>query len=100
MNFPTFIASFWLCFALCGVRLAEASSKAQPAQGDGSGASVSGLADARRWFDAGQSALATGNLDAAERDFQKVLSADPRSGAAYANLGVVAMRRKQWDKAL
>ncbi len=29
-----------------------------------------------------------------------MLQLDPQSGAAYANLGVVSMRRKQWTKAL
>src|SRR4029077_13074769 len=51
-------------------------------------------------FAQGQAALNSGALDAAEAAFRKVLSADPRSGAAYANLGVIAMRRRQWDHAL
>jgi tetratricopeptide (TPR) repeat protein len=51
-------------------------------------------------FRAGQEALNHGQLDAAERDFRAVLTADPQSGAAYANLGVVYMRRKQWTRAL
>ena len=32
--------------------------------------------------------------------FRAVIAADPRAGTAYANLGVIAMRRKQWDHAL
>ena len=36
----------------------------------------------------------------AEKDFRQVLELDPGSGAAYANLGVVYTRRKQWDRAL
>ncbi len=51
-------------------------------------------------FERGQDALAHGQLDEAERNFRQVLSLDPRSGGAYANLGVVYMRRKQWAKAL
>jgi len=51
-------------------------------------------------FQRGQEALAHGQLDEAERDFRGVLAADPRAGGAYANLGVVYMRRKQWAKAL
>ena len=39
-------------------------------------------------------------LDEAERDFRRVLTADPQASAAYANLGVVYMRRKQWTQAL
>lgn len=41
-----------------------------------------------------------GRLDEADRDFREVLAANPRVGGAYANLGVVYMRRKQWAKAL
>jgi tetratricopeptide (TPR) repeat protein len=51
-------------------------------------------------FRRGQDALASGNLDEAERCFRQVLGIDSQSGAAYANLGVVYMRRKQWSKAL
>src|SRR5690349_23185182 len=57
-------------------------------------------ADPKASFAEGQAALQRGDLDAAEADFHKVLSLDPRSGAAYANLGVIAMRRQQWDHAL
>lgn len=51
-------------------------------------------------FQRGQDALRAGRLDAAEQAFRHVLAIDPRSGAAYANLGVVYMRRKQWNHAL
>ncbi len=51
-------------------------------------------------FQRGQDALNNGRLDQAEQSFRQVLEIDPQSGAAYANLGVVYMRRKQWTKAL
>jgi len=51
-------------------------------------------------FQRGQEALNQNRLDEAERDFRQVLQADPKAGAAYANLGVVYMRRRQWGKAL
>ncbi len=51
-------------------------------------------------FQAGQDALTQGRLDEAERDFRQVLAANPQLGGAYANLGVVYMKRKQWEKAL
>jgi len=51
-------------------------------------------------FQRGQDALNHNRLDEAERSFREVLAADPNSGSAYANLGVVYMRRKQWGKAL
>ncbi|MGA1987255.1 MAG: tetratricopeptide repeat protein [Candidatus Sulfotelmatobacter sp.] len=56
--------------------------------------------DPGKVFKLGQDALTRGQLDEAERDFRKVLQLDPQSGAAYANLGVVYMRRKEWTKAL
>jgi tetratricopeptide (TPR) repeat protein len=51
-------------------------------------------------FQHGQDALNHGRLDEAEHDFRQILALDPQAGAAYANLGVVYMRRKQWTKAL
>ena len=67
-----------------------ASSEAQTGTAD----------DLHTWFQRGQSALQSGDLQAAEDAFRKVLAADPKAGAAYSNLGVIAMRRKQWDEAL
>src|SRR2546430_1727870 len=52
------------------------------------------------WFAKGQTALQAGDLHAAEAAFRQVLAADPRAGSAYANLGVIAMRRKEWDHAI
>ena len=57
-------------------------------------------ADPAQLFQHGQEALGANQLDTAERDFRQVLQLDPKAAAAYANLGVVYMRRKQWDKAL
>src|SRR5512141_2562071 len=56
--------------------------------------------DPAQIFQRGQEALSTGKLEDAERDFRAVLQVDPQAGPAYANLGVVYMRRKQWGKAL
>ena len=56
--------------------------------------------DPAQLFQRGQDALSHADLEAAEHDFQAVLALDPQSGPAYANLGVVYMRRKQWTKAL
>ena len=57
-------------------------------------------ADPAQLFQHGQAALNQGHLDEAERDFRGVLSVDPQAGGAYANLGVIYMRRKQWVQAL
>jgi tetratricopeptide (TPR) repeat protein len=57
-------------------------------------------ADPAQIFLRGQEALKQNRLAEAERDFQQVLAANPEAGGAYANLGVVYMRRKQWSKAL
>src|SRR5437879_6889438 len=56
--------------------------------------------DAQALFAKGQMALQAGDLDAAEAAFRQVLSVDARAGSAYANLGVIAMRRKEWDRAI
>jgi Flp pilus assembly protein TadD len=56
--------------------------------------------DPRAAFAKGQAALSADDLDAAEKFFREVLSVDPRSAAVYANLGVIAMRRKDWEHAL
>ena len=46
-------------------------------------------------FQHGQTALSNSQLDQAERDFRKVLELDPQAGAAYADLGVIYMRRRR-----
>jgi tetratricopeptide (TPR) repeat protein len=56
--------------------------------------------DAKSAFEKGQAALQAGDLDGAEKCFRQVLSVDGRSAAAYSNLGVIAMRRKDWERAL
>lgn len=69
-------------------------------QAPGMASTPPGTMDPAKVFQRGQDALNYGKLDEAEQDFRQVLQVDPRSGAAYANLGVVYMRRKQWVKAL
>ena len=69
---------------------AAAQEKAAPA----------GAANPQKLFTAGEEALRENRLDEAERDFRAVLTADPGVAGAYANLGVVHMRRKQWPQAL
>src|SRR5437016_5302656 len=56
--------------------------------------------DPKALFAQGQAALQKGDLDGAEAAFRKVLGLDPGSGAAYSNLGVIAMRRKEWNTAI
>lgn len=56
--------------------------------------------DPAELFREGQEALSRNDLVAAEKAFRGVLALDPRSAAAYANLGVVEMRRKNWDGAI
>jgi tetratricopeptide (TPR) repeat protein len=57
-------------------------------------------ADPARIFQQGQDALNQGRLTDAEKSFRRVLALDPQSAAAYASLGTVFMRRKQWNQAL
>src|SRR5690349_21736516 len=56
--------------------------------------------DPQQLFERGEAALKAGDLDAAEHDFRGVLAINPQVAGAYANLGVIYMRRKQWPQAL
>ena len=89
-----------LAVALTAAMATQSSSPETTAKPRGTASVASATKDPAEIFRAGQEALNHGQLDPAERDFRAVLAADPQSGAAYANLGVVYMRRKQWTKAL
>jgi tetratricopeptide (TPR) repeat protein len=54
----------------------------------------------KRLFEAGEVALRAGQLDEAEHNFRQVLAIDRGIAGAYANLGVIDMRRKHWSQAL
>jgi len=56
--------------------------------------------DPQKLFEAGEAALRAGKLDEAGRDFRQVVAVNPGVAGAYANLGVIHMRRKQWPQAL
>ncbi len=56
--------------------------------------------DPQKLFAAGEAALRAGKLDEAERAFRQVVAVNPGVAGAYANLGVIHMRRKQWPQAL
>jgi len=93
------------CLLLAGVAAAISPQNSSPgtAAKPPNGAPVASserAADPAKIFQAGQNALNHGLLDQAERDFRQVLAVNPQVGGAYANLGVVYMRRKQWTKAL
>jgi tetratricopeptide (TPR) repeat protein len=75
------------------------AASAQP-RNEASVASSGPAADVAQLFQAGQDALNRGHLNEAEHDFRQVLKLNPQLGGAYANLGVVYMRRKQWAQAL
>jgi len=79
---------------------APQSSPPAGANARGTSASEAHPVDPAQVFQRGQDALNQNRLDEAERDFRQVLQLDPQAGSAYANLGVVYMRRKQWTKAL
>jgi tetratricopeptide (TPR) repeat protein len=57
-------------------------------------------ASPQQLFQQGEAALKKNSLDLAERSFRAVLAQDPQAAGAYANLGVIYMRRKQWPQAL
>jgi tetratricopeptide (TPR) repeat protein len=70
---------------------------ATPAQNHTSACSQGSLQSA---FMEGQQALIKGDLETAQDCFRRVVSRDPNNAGAHANLGVIAMRRKQWQLAL
>jgi tetratricopeptide (TPR) repeat protein len=78
------ILQCFILLLLAGMAMSIPPQQASPAQ----------------FFQRGQDALTRGQLDEAERDFREVLQLDPQAGGAYANLGVVYMRQKKWNKAL
>src|SRR5271156_6755860 len=65
-----------------------------------SGAGRAAAPDVAGLFAEGEAALRAGELERAAVAFKKVLAADPNAAGAYANLGVIAMRRQQWGQAL
>jgi tetratricopeptide (TPR) repeat protein len=83
-------------YAAAGNPQANDAQKANQA----ASATSSPNANLAQLFQRGQEALSRGQLDEAEHAFRQILAADPNSGGAFANLGVVYMRRKQWTKAL
>src|SRR5580658_2510212 len=89
-----------LAFSLWLLPPASKTGTPQPPQQPASSPANSATADPRVSFAHGQAALQTGDLATAEAAFRRVLAVDPQAGAAYANLGVIAMRRKDWDHAL
>src|SRR5579863_10061505 len=57
-------------------------------------------ANLQKLLAAGEAALRSGDLTTAEQDFHQALALNPQLAGAYANLGVIAMRRRQWSQAL
>jgi len=86
-----------------GIAIVGAAARSSSAAAENAHGSLPGQtrpAEPAQVFERGQDALNQNRLEEAERDFRQVLELDPQSGAAYANLGVVYMRRKQWTRAL
>jgi tetratricopeptide (TPR) repeat protein len=94
-----------VCVLIAGVKArifsqsSSATAAAKTAQ-SAHAATSSSQQNPAQLFQAGQDALQQGRLNEAENDFRRLISIDPQLGGAYANLGVVYMRRKQWQKAL
>jgi len=56
--------------------------------------------DPQALFERGEAELRAGDLEQAEDSFRRILARYPQLAGAYANLGVIDMRRKQWKPAL
>ena len=88
-----------ISFALFLV-VGEVMAQSRAGTASNAGAGEAKASDAALFFQHGEQALRENRLGDAEGDFRRVLQIDPQAGPAYANLGVVYMRRKQWAKAL
>src|SRR5580693_3517116 len=93
-------AAFCICLALWPSGGFSLPLSQQSSSGGTSHAGHPSAVDPKVSFAEGQASLQSGDLATAEAAFRRVLSVDPQSGAAYANLGVIAMRRSEWDHAL
>jgi tetratricopeptide (TPR) repeat protein len=92
------VAALAAAWQPAGAETFRSPGAASGAAGQASTGTVSSSArvDPQVSFAKGQAALQSGDLTTAEKSFRQVLAVDPRSAAAYANLGVIAMRRKDW----
>ncbi|MEY2414364.1 MAG: hypothetical protein QOD84_2970, partial [Acidobacteriaceae bacterium] len=99
-----FVRATNACLLFVGMAVAAGhatSTVGAKAESVASGSANEGrTSDPRELFQAGEAALKSGDLEKAEKCFQGVLAIDPRSAGAFANLGVVYMRRRQWPAAL
>jgi tetratricopeptide (TPR) repeat protein len=84
--------AYFLLQTIAAIFLLAVSSRGQ--------ANISQRADPQLLFQTGETALKNNDLDQAERAFRGVIALNPQSAGAYANLGVVYMRRKRWLQAL
>jgi tetratricopeptide (TPR) repeat protein len=96
------VANWLLTVGVAAAISAQSSLPGAPANPrNGLPVAASGAAvNIAQLLQAGTDALNRGGLDEAERDFRRVLAVNPQVGGAYANLGVVYMKRKQWTMAL
>jgi len=88
------IAVLWSLF----LSVSSSAQSAAPAKTEAKEAQVA--PDPQKLFAAGEAALHAGKLDEADHEFRQVLSINRGVAGAYANLGVIHMRRKQWPQAL
>jgi tetratricopeptide (TPR) repeat protein len=99
-----FIASWLVLGIACAPPFLQAvpnqQSQASESQFGKSSQDPARREDPQQLFQQGEAALKANDLDRAKRSFQAVLALDPQVAGAYANLGVIYMRRKQWQHAL
>jgi tetratricopeptide (TPR) repeat protein len=91
------IASLLLCSSLY-LRIPTALTPRPRLSEDSTAATAQ--SDFRRIYEQGEQALSENRLADAEKAFRQVLAMNPQDAGAHANLGVIAMRRKQWAVAL
>src|SRR5215468_4882306 len=94
---PFTFGSALICLSLCLPVKAYSTQNSSLVGSSQAGASP---ADVEQLYAAGETALRAGDLARAEQNFRMVLARNPGLAGGYANLGVIAMRRRQWNQAL
>jgi tetratricopeptide (TPR) repeat protein len=100
MNRVSSISVFFVVLLALLLAHAAGAQGTPPAKTKTTAGEAPAAQDPQKAFAAGEAALRAGRLEEAERAFQQVLAINPGVAGAYANLGVIHMRRKQWPQAL
>ncbi|MGC8834845.1 MAG: tetratricopeptide repeat protein, partial [Armatimonadota bacterium] len=96
-RYKSFISMFAAVLAVLAT--VSTANCGAPAKGPKAKTPQSAKEQVRKYINRGLALAAAGKLAEAEAEYLRAVKLDPSSGAAYANLGTLYARRKQFDKA-